>query len=71
MTMIPKIITHPASAFPNACVGYMSPYPTVVIVTRHHQNVLGMESNGLCSYVVEQSSLRLYVYGHENIASDG
>ena len=46
-------------------------YSITFVFAREFIKLLGMESNGLCSYVVEQSSLRLYVYGHENIASDG
>jgi len=43
----------------------------VVIVTRHHQKEVGMESNGDCSYTVVQLDFFLNPYGHINKASDG
>lgn len=40
--MIPEIMAHTATSFPMAVTGTISPYPTVVMVTRIYQNVAGI-----------------------------
>ena len=43
------IMVNAAASLPYAVSGYASPYPTVVSVTTHHQNVAGIDENGSSS----------------------
>ncbi len=47
LTNIPHNIVKPATIFPPTVTGNASPYPTVVIVTIHHQKVPGIDWKGL------------------------
>jgi len=45
-TSTPPSIAHVAMPLPTCSTGYVSPYPTVVIVTTDHQKVVKIEVNG-------------------------
>ena len=67
-TSTPKHITRPPNVLPRIDRGFMSPYPTVVIVTQVHHIARAMLSKGLCSYSATHPRFLRYGNGHANVA---
>ena len=55
-TKMPLNMVMVPTSWPNNVIGYMSPYPTVVLVTTTHQKDAGMDTKGLMDLLPKEST---------------